>query len=466
MRCVPATLLLVAAAGCVHQPRRAVAPALGQEAELVVLLEPLPPAAERLRFSIAAIALEGAGGSTAALELLAPPISQESAAQRPWLARGRVPPGDYSALLLRVGDASLAGDERPAALLVPEEPVRVPVALRLGAGAAAVVALSYRHEGSVPEGVRFAPALFAATPRWPVPARAAWATVEGSARVALLDRTSHELEALLPTGRGPAGLALDARSERAFVALPEEDRLEVYDMASATSLGRIRLLGGDLPTELELVPARHALLVLARGAQALVFVDPDARLEVARVAVGDDPVALAVEPGGQRAFVLGRRAGTVTVVDLANRVVVATRRTDPEPTRAVVTADGRQLYVAHAGSPDLAVYALPDVAPQRRLHVGLGAVAVALDPRSELVFVAREEEPRLLVFDTLTALPVDAIPLPAPATSLSVDAAEAALLAVLPSAGALAVIDLVGRRPRAVVRVGEAPYQALVAPPP
>jgi len=461
-RVLSAALLAAVVAGCSGRQRPVALPPLAAEGEVILYLQPFPQDAGRLVFRVEGVAAESAGKAQGTLELRLPEVAAHALRGQRMLARGRLPEGTYDGFSIRVTEASLAGEGGTSALLVPPGPVRVPLHLPVRAGEATVVRLTLR-EGAIEQGFRFSPAFAAAVPA-PVGASAAdYCTSPARHEVDVVERGTYDVTAVLATGSTPRGIAVDAIAGRAYVALSGEDQVEMIDLATPASRRRIRLLPGDEPSELALTPDRTQLLVLDRHSRTLSFVSTLSLREVARLAVGDDPWWLAVDAEGTRAYVLNRRSSTLVAVDLANRALAGSVGTDREPIRAALSPDGTRLWVIHAGSAYLSVFSLPDLALQKRVFVGLGMTAIAIDPRTSFVHVARDDERRVTVFDPFSALPLDGFPVPGPVSSMAVDTLENALLVAMPGQSALSVVDLTSRRLRATADVGEATWQVVAA---
>jgi YVTN family beta-propeller protein len=308
----------------------------------------------------------------------------------------------------------------------------------------------------------FTPAFDARVPHAPMPSASAYCTAAAASAVTVLDRRLREVVAVMPTGRGPQGLALDPLLGRAYVALSGDDAVQVIDLAAREDLPRIRMQPGDRPGELALTPDARTLVVVNAGSRTAAFLDPVAGLELGRVAVGEEPSAMLLDRSGRRAYVVNRRSARITVLDLANRAVAGSIATDPEPLRVAINRAGTRLYAIHAGSAYLGVWSLPDLAPAGRYFVGLGATALKVDPRTDLVYVGRSDR-RLEIYDPLAFVPVDSIELPGEPGWLSIDDAENALLALLPAAGSLAAVDLNARRVVSRVDVLPAPHALALA---
>ena len=91
------------------------------------------------------------------------------------------------------------------------------------------------------------------------------------------------------------------------------------------------------------------------------------------------------------------------------------------------------------------------------MYVGLGARFVKVDPRTDLVYVAPGGEPRVLVFDPASLLPLGAVELPGPVSYMAIDDVEGVMFLLMPERGALAALDLTSRRLLAILDVGPDP---------
>ena len=134
--------------------------------------------------------------------------------------------------------------------------------------------------------------------------------------------------------------------------------------------------------------------------------------------------------------------------------------TDPEPLRAQLSRDGTRLYLIARGSAYLTVFQVPEMTVQRTVFVGLGAGALKVDPRTDLVYVGRADEGRIQIFEPFSALPVDSIEVPGPVSWLALDDVENALVAVLPERRQVAFVDVTRKRLVATIDVGAEPFQA------
>ena len=436
----------VAFAGCASAARHVVRPPLESEGELIVELQPLPPrdAPQSEVLSIAA----AAGAGERPLELLIGRIAGEPVQTQRMLARGRLAPGAYEGLVVvlrgRAGEPATVRVEAPFSIARRHATV-----LLLTAQPPTVEA-----DGDEDEKPRV-PSFTGTIAQRPVPAALGFCSSAARSEIAGFDKASREVATVFPAGRAPWGVAVDGFSNRAYVALSDEDQIAIFDTGTGEEQNRIRLNVGDQPREIALTPDRRTLVTANAGSNSVSIVDTAAMTEIGRVAVGVEPSTVLVDRRGQRAYAFNLGSNSFSVVDLANRMLVATVGTDEQPLRGQLDRSGTRLYVASARSPVLTVYSVSDFSVQNRVHIGLGASGIKVDSSSDLLFVAKARERRLLVYDPLALIPVDRVEAAEGATYFAIDDAQNALFALSPEDNTVSVVDLASRRLVARFEVGD-----------
>lgn len=454
-----ATLSLLVA--CQTTSRQARLPPLEDEGEVLVYLQPFDSGVERVRFAIESVAIAAGSASPTPLQVvLQEPAAGGNRGQR-LLARGRVAPGSYSSLQVKFGRASVVKGQ--ADLLVPPEAVPVALAFSVGRGRATVIQLGIGTAEMAEKDFGFLPRLRAEVPRTPIAELLGFVTATRSNQVVVFEKHIRQVVGVLPTGRDPRGLTLDRLRGRLYVALSSDDQVEAIDALTGVSFGQVRMQAGDRPREVGLTQDGRVLLVLNQGSNSLAFADAGALLESARVNVGTDPVSLLVDPNGRWAWVFNRGSNSITLVDVVARAVVRTVGTEPEPMQGQLSAEGARLHVIHAGSPWLVTYSVQDYRALARTYVGNGATGVKVDPRTNLVYVAKGAEERIEVFDSNSSLSLQSIPIDGAGAYMAIDDAYNILYAVLPRGGGVAILDVASRRPHHSIEVGDEPYQVVVA---
>jgi len=449
-------------AGCSAVQRPGGRPPLEREGEAYLYLDAFPRGSERLAFAVGSIQAVAADGRAVPLDLALADLSGASVRSQRLLASGRLEPGSYAGLLVKVERATLRQDEGASDLVVPAEPVRIDAPFTVAPRRATVLWARLDAAASVRNRVEFAPALAVSSPDPLLPELSGYCSNSGDDNLTVFDRRTHRVTGVVPVGRQPAGLALDPARRRAYVALSGEDAVAIVDLHSSEEVGRVLLRPGDGPREVALAPDGRSLLVANGDSATVSFVDADAEIETDRLPVGVDPVSLLLDRSGQRAYVFHRASASITVIDVPNRSIVRSVATEPEPIRGRLNRDGSRLYVLQAGSPYLAVLSAPDLTPISRVLVGVGAGALELDARTDLVYVGDRFGGALRVFDPASLLPVARVEVPGPVTRGEIDGAEDVLFTVVPSRRMVAANELVSGRALAPVEVGNDPYQVAV----
>jgi YVTN family beta-propeller protein len=451
--------------GCVTAARPPVSETtLQDEGAVYVYLAPVPRDGDGLGVALKSLVAVGEGGRVVPLQLLLPAIAAaEPGRGERLLANGRLPPGRYSGLQVAVASASLAGRQGAPKLVVSEEPARIDVAFDVRSGQAVVVTLALDAKRSVQGGAEFTPRFTGVVPARTPPTLVGACSNTQTNDVTIFDTWTKAVTNVTVVGRSPYGLALEPNVARSWVALSGQDQLDVVDLSRAESVSKIPMRGGDEPRALQMLADRRTLLVANFRSQTASFVDAFTTQELARVPVGEAPWSITLQRGGNRAFVLNRRSNNMTIIDVATRQAIGSVPTDPEPLFGQVSRDGKRLYVIHAGSPYMTEFALPGMTVTRRIRVGLGASAIKLDSRTDLLYIGHEELGRLEVYDPFSAFPVDAFDLPGWVSHMAIDDPQDQLFALMPGLRAIAVIDLTSRRLISVIEVSGNPYEVKLA---
>jgi YVTN family beta-propeller protein len=284
-------------------------------------------------------------------------------------------------------------------------------------------------------------------------------TVEGWGAAALFDKRTGQLAAVIPVGEGPAGLALDAARLRAYVAVSGGDAVAVLDLLEQRVRDRVRLRAGDAPRDVAVTPDGRVLLVANSGSDTVSFVDAHSSVELERIAVAGRPVSILMDPTGRRALVVAERARSVVALNVVTRTLVGSMQTESGPFLARFGGrSGETVLVAHADSPYVTVADAATLAEVGRVYVGIGARALEVDRRSGKIFVARSRTRRIEVFDGVSLLPVEEIPVPGEVAWLAVEREGNALGVLLTEPPEARILSLFGSGALARVPLGASPW--------
>ena len=456
-RLLKALCLLSILLGC-QASLTGVKPPLEEEGEVYLYIQPFPQEADRLRFTLEGVfAVSGDGReipfTLSLAELKAPDLRRQRL-----LAHGRLEPGPYIGLSFKVKKAVLKVEEGEASLLLPEGSVRIDFPFAVNRKRAQVISLTFRYEGSIIGGFSFSPSFSVIMLARPISSFVGYVTNKASHNITVFDKKLRQVVGVIATGAGPAGMVLDQRLKRVYVALSGEDAIEVVDVTAQEIINRIRLETGDRPQELALTPDGRFLLVVNNGSNSVSFVDPISLFELTRINVGSGPNSILIDSRGRRAFVFNTLSSTITVLDIPLKAVVTTLSTDPGPLRGQFNRRGDRLYVIHEFSSFLTVIDPTSLSLIRRFPVRMGMNSIKVDSITDLVYLGRKNDVVVEVYDPLAFVSVDVVRTGGTIAYMAIDGEENNLYLVNPELRRLMASNLVSKRIIYEIDVGEEPY--------
>jgi YVTN family beta-propeller protein len=374
------------------------------------------------------------------------------------LAVGFLPAGEYAGFLLRIADASLKGEAGASALLVPEAATKIDFPFNVVRRQGRVIATLLKYAESVNSGFGFSPAFSMFFPDRPPTNLVGLISNRGSDDITVFNKKSLQVYDVIVTGRGPAGMALDQRGRKAYVALSGEDGIEVIDVVAGNVSDRIRLYPGDEPREVALTPDGRTLLSANAGSNTVSIIDADSRFEVTRIPVGNGPRSVAIEPTGRRAFAFNSLSNTISVLDIPTRSVITTIAVDSGPVRGAFNRRGDRLYVIQETSPYVVVINPSLLTVVGRFPVRSGMRSVKVDPNTDLVYLGKVRDFMVGLYDPFAFAPVGFIDAGTAITEMTADGNENNLFMVSPDRRTVLVANLTSRRMVGEIDVGDDPY--------
>jgi YVTN family beta-propeller protein len=442
--------------GCAAIPSM-IKPPLESEGEIFVYFQPLSQEAKGLRFTVDHLSAVRSDGEEFPLSLSSREFDHATTQRQRLLASGRVPPGQYVGLSVTINKASLTGDQGEAAFLTPEGPVRTDLLFEVPKKQAVVLALALRYRESVQGHFRFSPVFSLTVPPRPAVGLTAYATSRNDNHIAVFDKKTGEVAAIIATGRGPEAIAIDQRAGTAYASISGEDAIDVLDITADSIINSIRLSTGDGPRELALTPDGKFLLVVNAASRTLSVIDPRALAELGRVPVGEAPRSVLIDREGRRAYVFNEFSNSITVIDIANRTTVVTLSTDTGPIQGQFNRKGDKLYVIHERSPYLSVIDPVTLSVVRKMFVGPGLSAIKVDTATDMFYICRVHDEVMEMYDPFSLSPAAYIQAMRGVTYMAIDGEENNLYLVSPETRTIMTINLVSRKITALIDAGESP---------
>lgn len=451
--------VVVVLAGCQTQ-LASLKPPLEDEGEIFLYTRPFPPEANRLSFTLEAVAAVRDDGVEFPLALRLHDMKVAVMRRQRFLGSCRLPPGSYRGLSLRVSHPLLRTDDGSARLIAPAGGVMQAFPFVVQRQKAALLSLAFDYARSVTAQYAFSPLFTVTAPGKPVTGLVGYVTNAGSDTITVFDKQSLEVTGVIASGSEPWGVVFDQQRKRAYVALAGEESIQVIDIVTGEELRRIRLNPGDHPRELALAPDGKLLLSVNPGSNTVSIIDPLSFYEIARINVGDGPSSIVLDPIGQRAYVFCTLAGTLSVIDIDRRAVIATVPIEPGESRGAFNRAGDRLYTIDDQSSYLAVRNPFTLAVQQRFYVGMGMTALKVDTRSDLVYTGKKNDSQAEVYEPFSFNPIASIRIGGSATYLTIDGEENKLYVVNADRKTLQVVNPVNYNVEAELDVGEEPCRA------
>jgi YVTN family beta-propeller protein len=433
-------------------------PALEGDGEIYLYLQPFPQEANRLAFNVGAISALTHDGREVPLSVSLGEVRGRDLKRQRLLAVGFLPPGDYAGFSFRIASASLKGDAGESALLVSEAATKIDFPFNVARRRGYVIAALLRYAESVGSGFGFSPEFSMFFPDKPPTNLVGLVTNSGSNDITVFNKKSLHVFDVILTGRGPAGMALDQRTRRAYVALSGEDGIDVIDVAAGNVSDRIRLYPGDEPREVALTPDGRTLLSANTGSNTVSVIDADSRFELTRIPVGNGPRSVAIDPTGRRAFAFNTLSNTISVLDIPTRSQITTIGVDSGPVRGQFNRRGDRLYVIQETSPYVVVVNPSLLTVTGRFPVRSGMRSVKVDPNTDLVYLGKARDFAVGLYDPFAFAPVGFMDAGAAIAQMTADGDENNLFLVSPDRKAVLVANLTSRRIVGEIDVGDDPY--------
>ena len=450
-------ILLLASAGC-GQKLSLLRPPLTDEGELYIYLQPMAHDTEKLQFTVSEVKAVKDDGTETPLDLAFTEIKGAALKSQRLFAYGRLAPGNYVGILMKVDKASIKTEDGEASLLTPEKPVNIDCRVTVSKKEASLLTAAFDYEKSVSPSFSFTPGFTFKLPEKTLESLLGYVSNYGSDNLTLFNKLSREVVGVLATGRGPLGLAIDKIGERLYIAASGDDEVEIVDVRAGRIINRVKLNNGDSPQELALTPDKRLLLATDKGSDAVSVIDTSSMIERSRIPVGQGPVSIIMDSAGRRAYVFNSISNTISVIDVANSAVAATIATDSSPIRGQFSPAGDKLYVIQSVSPYLTVLDVASLSVTNRIFVGLGLSGIKVDRNTGLIYVAKKNESRVFILDPALLIPLDYMQTASNVSFMAVDDENNNMFLLLPDEKAVQAARITGRQPLPEFDVLESPY--------
>lgn len=214
-----------------------------------------------------------------------------------------------------------------------------------------------------------------ATALWAIPAHAAELLLvgnKGENTLSVIELTSGNELARLPTGEQPHEIAVSPDGRQAAVVAYAGTTIDIFDLATRQKLRTIDLAPNRRPHGLVWL-ADGRLVATTEASQSVAVVSPDGT--VRSIATNQDGSHMVVvAPDNRTAYVANIGSGTVSVLDLRAGTKLRDIAVGGKPEGLALARNGRELWVGDLSAPR--VQAFDTTTGERVAEVGIQPVAI------------------------------------------------------------------------------------------
>ncbi len=204
------------------------------------------------------------------------------------------------------------------------------------------------------------------------------------ATVSVIDGTSNAVVATVPVGREPRQLRVNARTNRVYALSTLDNSVTVIDGASNAAVAAVPVGGG---ARFMVVDAEFERLYVANNADAtLTIIDTMRDAVVDTVAVGGGPTAIALQPSIDRLYVVNSTANSVSILDRYSRANLGTIAVGASPQSIAANPFSNRVYVANAGDSTVSVIDCATDTVSATVAVGRNPQALAVNPVTDRLY--------------------------------------------------------------------------------
>jgi len=320
-----------------------------------------------LKFTITQASLIGGDGSSH--DLLKAPVSVSSrdvGDGQIFLTEGFVEPGEYVALRLVFGQASIGRQQsRRANLILPDKGGEFEAAfnMKLVGRQSTVLGIEWNPAASIEKRVVFVPSITVEPQRPSARGLLLYISNSGSNYVTVIDRSLERVVGAVTVGDGPMGMALNQQKDMLYVLNSRSHNISVIDALYLRLLDTIEISAGMDPEDMAFMPDERGIIdgklyVANRSTDDVIVVDTASSRVMKTLPVGRRPSFVLANTERREIYVTNELSNTLSIINTVDDVVVATVRVDARPAGIAIGND--KIYVFNQGSNSISVISPSD----------------------------------------------------------------------------------------------------------
>jgi YVTN family beta-propeller protein len=162
--------------------------------------------------------------------------------------------------------------------------------------------------------------------------------------------------ASIPVGSVPVGVAVDATSNKIYVANSRSNNISVIDGASNTVVATVTDPQAVAPVAVAVNATTNMIYVVNSQSNNLSVIDGATNSVTATIPVGASPCGVAVESQTNFIYVANAASGNITVINgMTNATATLSDPSAKSPVAVAVNSTTNKIYVANSGSNNVTV---------------------------------------------------------------------------------------------------------------
>jgi YVTN family beta-propeller protein len=278
---------------------------------------------------------------------------------------------------------------------------------------------------------------------------------ETHAAVDVIDTAGQSVHSVA-VGSAPVSIGVDSASGRAYVANAGDGTVSIIDGTSDAVVATVPV--GARPYSIAANPLTGEVYVSHTFSDKTTVLD-GATQAVTQLVTGSIDL-IAIDSAANTAYLLGYEGGTLTVLE-GPQHALRRREAGKHAWGMAVNETTHTLYVARMGTAD--VIAL-DGTSTSVLAAGHTPCAVAVNPRSNIIYVANYADRSVTILDAGTGRATATVPVGEHPQALAVDARRSLVYVANTFSNTVTIIDGERRKAVATLPAGKAPYALAVDP--
>lgn len=294
------------------------------------------------------------------------------------------------------------------------------------------------------------------------PTNRVFVTNERSNTVSVINGETLELEAEIKVGKRPRGIGLSPDRSELYIALGEEDAIEVIDPKTLKVTRRFD--SGSDPETFAVHPNGNLYISNEDAGLASAF-NPKTGEKVMEIQVGLEPEGVAISPDGKKVMVTSESSNMLHVISVPEHQIIANILVGARPRDATFTADSLTAYATSEISGevkkiDMTTHEITEVVKLEDANAK--PKDVRLTPDEKKLYVAGGRSNSVYVLDPVSMKVLKNIPVGKRVWGLAISSNGKRVFSTDGVDNQVSVIDTEKDEVIKVVKVGEAPWGVVI----